>query len=57
MKLIVDTGDAYQLAIPNFNMHLAEISNYALSFHNFSYITQMTFTGAFHILIFNDLFV
>jgi hypothetical protein len=29
MKLIVDPGDVYQLAIPNFNMQLAKISNYA----------------------------
>jgi hypothetical protein len=58
MKLIVDPGDVYQLVILNFNMQLAKISNcatYAVSYTNFSYITQMTFTGTFYILIFNDL--
>jgi hypothetical protein len=45
--------------IPDFDMQLAEISNYPWLFHIiiFLYITQMAFTGAFHILIFDDLFI
>jgi hypothetical protein len=59
MKFIADPRDVYQLAIPNFDMHLAEISNYTLLFHItiFSHITQMVFTGTFYFLIFNDLFI
>jgi hypothetical protein len=55
MNLIVDPGDVYQLAILNFNMQLAKNATYAVTYPNFSYITQMTCTGTFYILIFNDL--
>jgi hypothetical protein len=38
MKLILDPGDVYQLAIPNFDMPLTKISNdstYIVSYGNF----------------------